>query len=51
MAGRVHEVAKYNQVNDSSVAAYMKDLKAASRVMRPLRNQHSAVWATGDGEA
>lgn len=51
MAGRVHEVAKYNLVNDASVATYMKDLKAASRVMRPLRNQHSAVRATGDGEA
>ena len=43
IAGRVHEVAKYNLIDDKTLRGYMNDLKAATRVMRPLRNQHSAV--------
>lgn len=37
----------YSLVNDTSVTAYMEDMKKASRSMRPLRNQHSAVRLEG----
>lgn len=39
----MHEVAKYNLIDDKTLRGYMNDLKAATKVMRPLRNQHSAV--------
>ena len=43
IAGRVHETPKYDKLNITSRATYMRYLKKAKSVMRPFRNEHSAV--------
>ncbi len=43
IAGRVHEVPKYDALNITSLKTYMRYLEKAKKKMRPFRNIHSAV--------
>ena len=44
IAGRVHETPTYSKVDISNMTTYLDYLEKASQVMRPMRNQHSAVY-------